>query len=61
MLEDIVYKVLLWIGEENRVDFNRLDVSEKGFVLGVERVGGEDLGEKICKFEIRIDKRVFLL
>lgn len=60
MLQDIVYKVLLSIREENSVDFKTLDVSEKPFLLALESVAGEDLAQKISKFQITIHKRVLL-
>lgn len=61
MLQDIVYKVLLSIREENSVDFKTLDVSEKSFLLALESVAGEDLAQKISKFQITIHKRLFVL
>jgi hypothetical protein len=58
LLQDIVYKVLLSIREENSVDFKTLDVSEKPFLLALESVAGEDLAKKISKFQITIHKRL---
>ncbi|MDW3862785.1 hypothetical protein QI060_05290 [Staphylococcus saprophyticus] len=50
MLQDVVYKVLLSIREENSVDFKTLDVSEKTFLLALESVAREDLAQNIELF-----------